>query len=294
MRSLFLLPCEKIIVYLSIFLQFFYQCSVCTVLCAMCIQCQSDDCSLVINEINTSSPKMFENQDFIELKMMCSKKRKSDSLQGYKVIGISTGIDKGKQVMTIDLIVNLWNEKVKPDSDFYTIGTVNVPNYDMITDSAYLTYRNKFTANSQSLHSFFQKNSEHLHAIAILYKKGHAFPEQVINAKKPFISINNEIQELIKTNMVDFIVYASKSPYDNCKLFTYLHSDYAKKEYVLREIHNSKGSGKDRTLNRCALDGIPFCPEKFKLGSPTPGNEDDCTGVQFFWTSLLQYRMTKK
>lgn len=78
-------------------------------------KCQSgeDDCNLVLNEINTRSPKLLKNQDFIELKMICANKRKSDSLQGYKVIGISTGLDKGKQVMTIDLIVNLWNEKLK-------------------------------------------------------------------------------------------------------------------------------------------------------------------------------------
>lgn len=68
------------------------------------IQCQSDrqpkendkrdtGCNLVINEINTRSPKVLKNQDFIELKMMCSNKRKSDSLQGFKVIGMSTGTD---------------------------------------------------------------------------------------------------------------------------------------------------------------------------------------------------------
>lgn len=152
-----------------------------------------------------------------------------------------------------------------------------------------MSYRNKFTGNSQSLHSLFNKDSEHLHAIAIVYKKSYSFPEYsdkfqiAINSKKPFININSEILEIIKSNLVDFIVYASKSPYDNCKLFTDLYSEYAKKEYILREFGNSKGSGKDRTLNRFALDGIAFSPDKYKIGTPTPGKENDCNGKQFFF-----------
>lgn len=43
--------------------------------------------------------------------------------------------------MTIDLIVNLWNERIKPDSDFYTIDTAIVPNGDMKTDSAQYALR---------------------------------------------------------------------------------------------------------------------------------------------------------
>lgn len=192
------------------------------------VQCQND-CNLVINEINTRSPTMLKNQDFIELKMLCGSARKSDSLQGFKVIGISTGFDKGKEVMTIDFVVNLWNEKLKSGSDFFTMGTANVPNVDLKTESPYFAYRNQFTKNSQSLISFFNKDNNHLYAIAIVYKKGYSFPDLVINAKKPFIVINSDIQDLIATNLVDFIVYGTKAPYDNCKLFVNLCSDYGKK-----------------------------------------------------------------
>lgn len=95
----------------------------------------------------------------------------------------------------------------------------NVPNINLNTESSYLSYRNKFTGNSRSLHSFLNKDDTHLHAIAIVYKKGYIFPELVINAKKPFLTINSEIQELIKSNLVDFIVYGTKSPYDSCQLY---------------------------------------------------------------------------
>lgn len=37
----------------------------------------------------------------------------------------------------------------------------------------------------------------------------------------------------------------------------------------------------DRTLNRCAFGRNAFIPGKFKLGSPSPGKENDCSGANF-------------
>lgn len=129
---------------------------------------------------------------------------------------------------------------------------------------------------------FFNKNNVDLHGIAVVYKKGYPFPELVLSSRKPLITINEDIQSLIKLNLVDLVVYGKKAPYDNCELFTNLCDDYANKQYILREFDNSEGKGKDRTLNRCSFDGIPFSPEKFKLGAPTPGGENDCSGAYFF------------
>lgn len=105
--------------------------------------------------------------------------------------------------------------------------------------------------------------------------------------KKPFVIINSEITELIKSNLVDLVVYRTKAPYDNCQLFINLYNDYANKEYILREFDNNKGNRNDRTLNRCAFDGNAFAPEKFKLGSPTPGNANECSGPNFFFEQIL-------
>lgn len=261
------------------------------------IQCQSDEtleseveiesnneCRLVINEINTANPGIVKNQDFIELKMMCSEQRKSDSLQGFKVLGISAGPDStSKQVMSIDLVVNLWNQKFK-NNEFFTIGAASVANVDLQPNSPYFGYRNKYTGNSQSMLSFLNKGNKNLHAIAIVYKKGYGFPELALNQKKPFLNIDSDLQHLIKTNLVDLVVYARKAPFEDCELFTNLHEDYANKLYILREFDNSK---KDRTLNRCSFSGKAFTPEKFKLGSPTPGTENDCKGTHFFIEQIL-------
>lgn len=174
--------------------------------------------------------------------------------------------------------------KTEKGSDFFTIGTSNVPNVDLKTESPYVSYRNKFTGNAQGLQSFLNKDESSLHAIGILYKKSSSFPELTINPKKTFLSLNSEIVVLIKENLIDFIVYGTKAPYDDCVIFTNLYNDYSNKEYILREFDNSN----DRTLNRCAEDKNAFVPEKFKIGMATPGTTNDCSGEHFYLEQFLQ------
>lgn len=245
-----------------------------------------NDCTLLLNELNTGSPGAVKNKDFIELEAMCENERRLDSLQGYKIIGISAGVgaNKKKQEMTIDLIINLWNEKMKV-SNLFTIGSKNVPNVDLTEASPFFSYRNKYTGNTNSMFSFLTKSDNQLNAIAIIYKKGFSFPQLVLNNKNPFIAINNEIQDLIKSNLVDMMVYGKRATYDSCELFTNLWSEYANKQYVIREFDNAAKD--DRTLNRCAFDRLPFVPEKFKLGAASPGKENDCTGTTFFLENYM-------
>lgn len=75
-------------------------------------------------------------------------------------------------------------------------------------------------------------------------------------------------------------MYGRKAPYDNCQIFVKLYNDYANREYILREFDNNKNAI-DRTLNRCAFDASSFISEKFKLGKPTSGDENDCSGPNF-------------
>lgn len=209
------------------------------------IMCQGDDksdvnddeCKLLINEINMGFPSHLKTQDFVELKMTCHSERKSNSLQGYKVIGISAGpdtTDPTKQAMAIDFVANLWNEKLK-NNDFFTIGSANVPNVDLSSKSNLLKYRGKLTGHSNSMISFLSIGNmanTHLHAIAVLYKKGYAFPELVITQEKAFLNINDNIQELIKENLIDLVVYTRKAPFETCEFFTRLHENFINKHYA--------------------------------------------------------------
>lgn len=77
-------------------------------------------------------------------------------------------------------------------------------------------------------------------------------------------------------------MYGRKAPYDNCEIFTNLYDEYTDKDYILKEFDNTKVGEIDLTLNRCSFDRSTFIPEKFKLGIPTPGTENDCSGPNFF------------
>lgn len=109
-----------------------------------------------------------------------------------------------------DLVMSLWNAKTT-DGGFLTDGgffTTSVPNVDMLNTESSSNYRNKLTGNSYTLSAFLNKASKHLHAIAIVYKKSYSFL---------YKNMNSEMQELIKSNLVDLIVYERKAPYDKWK-----------------------------------------------------------------------------
>lgn len=236
-------------------------------------------CNVLINELNTGSPGILQNRDFIELFAYCpGQQPKTRSLQGYKLIGISAGSGRSDG-MLIDLVINLWNSKWA-ENKFFTIGTPEIPNTQLTTESSYVVYRNKFSGSSSQNQRLMLTGNRHLHAIALLYKESYNFPEIVLNVKNQYIIIDDKLKEVIKKNLVDMVVYGRKAPYDNCKLFTDLYNEYTNKDYILREFDNNE-VGLDRTLNRCADSPNTFVPEHFKLGTPTPGAINDCTGPHF-------------
>lgn len=65
-------------------------------------------CWVFINELNSGSPGIIQNQNFIELFVYWTSENKKRMLQGYKLIGISGGFGASEK-MTIDLVVNMWN-----------------------------------------------------------------------------------------------------------------------------------------------------------------------------------------
>lgn len=241
-------------------------------------------CRVFINELNTGCPGDIQDKDYIELFVHCTKTNKKRTLQGYKLIGISAGSGASDN-MLIDLVVNMWNSQWNKNM-FYTIGTPNVQNADLKTDSSFVAYRNKYRGTASNNQQFMWTGSKHLHAIALIYKQSNSFPEITINARNPYMMVTDEIKELIKKNLVDLVVYGRQAPYDNCALFTDLYNEYTT-DYVLREFDNTQ-QGIDRTLNRCTENYIKsFVPNHFKLGLPTPGATNDCTGANFMIESHL-------
>lgn len=73
---------------------------------------------------------------------------------------------------------------------------------------------------------------------------------------------------------------------DKCRLFETIDTDFVNKKYTLREFPNNIEKA-DISLNRCAHEGLGFLPEKFKLGNPTPGGENDCMGPNFILGDII-------
>lgn len=229
-----------------------------------------DNCKVVINEINTIDPKKPQTKEFIELKSTCDQ---NVALRGYKLIGFECYGSTGKIVF----VVNLWNSRIK--SRYFTIsgsdidGDLKVPNENIKFTSGFSTKK-----NVQPVSSFF--TNQRLSAIGLLYEEKQPFNDIKLTERHTELILNEKLIEILKKNLVDMVVYGSKNSCDKCKLFEIIREDFANKKYSLREFATNN-KNQDISLNRCALEGLGFLPEKFKLGKPTPGKMNDCTGPHF-------------
>lgn len=242
-------------------------------------------CNLVINEINSDDPQYFGKSDFLEFISYCDREQKSTSLQGFKVIGISTGTANSNK-MTVELVINLWNNRTN-ENGFLTVAGPNVPNADSYVPNPSVHFHNQYQRNQKTMDRFLKTGNKDLQAIAVLYNKRSSLPEFTISKSQVFIQLNEELKNIIKDNLVDLVVYGRRAPYDSCELFLDLYPGYANRKYVLREFDLAKKQ-RDITLNRCTLETNGFLPEKYKLGDSTPGRENDCTGTHF----LLEEHLT--
>lgn len=229
-------------------------------------------CAVFINEINVNDPQRPEKNEFIELKTECDDM----SLRGYKLIGIKAG-KRQNSPASIILVATLWNEKFK--GNIYTIGGINVDKSDIKVTSDYIKFRQSWNvkSNLMSITNFLDNGIEDIYAIGILYKKDDAMSSIQLEKNKNTIIIDEKLNVFLKNNLIDLLVYSEKCDRDRCNIFEELQPAFAKKKYTLREF-NFKN---DISLNRCTIETDGFIPEKFRIGKPTPGFENDCSGVYF-------------
>lgn len=134
-------------------------------------------------------------------------------------------------------------------------------------------------SNIQPISNFFVSGNK-LSAIGLLYVEKETFNDFKLTEKKPELRIDDKLIEILKKYLVDLVIYAGEKTCDKCALFEILHEDFSNKKYTLREFVTNRGEN-DISLNRCALEGIRFLPDKFKIGFPTPGKKNDCSGPYF-------------
>lgn len=239
------------------------------------------DCKIVINELNIVDPKKPQQNEFIELKQLCESENEATSLKGYKLIGFNFKSKTG----TIDLVITLWNHRMNSNG-FFTVGGPAVTKADVKIPNEMVKFRNGFSKSIPLISNFLMNANNELHAIGLLYNKMNSFKEIVLSKNQQFIPINERVAETLKKYLVDLVIFGEKVPCDRCELLEKIHSDFATKKYMLRELANNL-NGDDISLNRCSIESVGFLPEKFKLGKPTPNSENDCSGPNFIFEDHL-------
>lgn len=234
-------------------------------------------CKAVINELNVVDPRKPETKEFIELMSTCETDL---PLRGYKVIGFSCHGTSGK----VELIVNLWNQRMS--NGYFTIGGSEVSSANLKVPNENIKFRTSFLSKNNILSVTNFLTSDKLSAIGLLYAEKNPFNDFKLSEKKTYLLIDNVIMDILKKNLVDLVVYGERAACDKCELFEIIHNDFSAKKYTLREFPTNKEK-KDISLNRCAIEGIGFIPEKFKIGVPTPGKRNDCTGPHFILEEII-------
>lgn len=126
------------------------------------IEC-TNECKVVINEININDPRKPEKREFIELHSNC---KKSTTLQGYKLIGISGGA-RSDAVPVIELVVTLWNQHIN-EFGYFTVGGSDVYTADLRIPSSYIKFRHSFNPSSMaSMTNFILNGNKNINAIAL-------------------------------------------------------------------------------------------------------------------------------
>lgn len=231
-------------------------------------------CEVFINEVNVVDPKQPAKNEFIELMSTVT----DIPLRGYKIIGFSCQSTSG----TIDLIITLWNNRIDKNG-FFTVGDVSSANLKVPSD--YIKFKSDFVGKQISGNFFRQKE---VRAIGLLHDKTklNSFSDFILSKKQPNIKINDAIVNQLKDYLIDLVVYGDNAC-EKCSLFEKIIDDFVTKKYILREYPKKNEPKKVVSLNRCAVESSGFLPEKFKLGNPTPGIANDCTGPHILLENIV-------
>lgn len=237
------------------------------------------DCGVVINEINLNNPKKLEPNEFIELKSTCAG---DVALRSYKLIGFICTEKWGY----LNLEVNLFNARMR--DGYYTIGGNSVDAANINASNTNVKFQDKFIpkVNFGVFSSFRKDSTKYLNAIGLLYGDKETFNEFRITKETNRIRIDEKMIDIMKKYLVDLVIYGSDVPCDKCDLFERIYPDFANRDYTLREIRSNSNKN-DVSINRCAIENDGFVPERFKLGDPTPGQDNDCAGPRFILENLI-------
>jgi hypothetical protein len=157
---------------------------------------------------------------------------------------------------------------------------MQIENANIKTDNVVLKFRHKFLKGQHLLTSFINNGNKYLNAIVLLYNKdGKPLADLELTKKNPYLRLDNQLTEIIQNNLMDIVVYGRRAPFERCSYYERLAPQLSGRKYALKEYGTPNGP--DCSLNRCTISTDSISPEAFKIGSLTPGADNDCTGIHF-------------
>ena len=234
---------------------------------------------LVINEINSDDPVKPESKEFIELKAFPNNELDRD-LNGYVIIVVQMS-KRGNPIITT--VIDLVNAKVD-GTDMFVVGGLGLESTDMKITDPRVQYRYKFT--SKQPFNFIPNGDKSPMAVGLLYVSDPTFVNTWLRLQEPItkrqIPLEKALLLMIKTSLVDLVVYARSSASERCPIFEELRPEYASEnDYMLRDFDQL--SAYDYAIERCTelMDG--FMPKYFQTDTPTPKVENLCSGIRMFF-----------
>lgn len=254
------------------------------------VDAEGEDCSVVINELNSNDPVKPERKEFIELVSFCNGYKKEHTLQGHKLIVLTTGtgnaIRPQPEPLLIETVITLWNQKTDKNG-FFTIGGKLVSEAHMKIPNPCIQYRTLYSNNplpDMTESNFIQNGNNYINAVALLYSRT-PLPDIKLSHTHPYLTVTKKLQSLIKSSIVDFVVFGRRTNDERCAIFEEWLPQFVERRYLLRN-YDTTTTG-DMSLNRCSTETKGFLPYSFRLGTPTPSKENDCSGPAFIMEDQL-------
>ena len=262
---------------------------------------QSDNkCIYLINEVNSDTPKKLDQAEFIEIKVIPTQTNEECHVDSsFKVIFLK-GLSKGKGA-EIHFYASL-NEKSfsTRGEKFYLLGSaggkgvLQGTKMDQTFDESNVYSRKKFQGKQQmTLFDVMSNGNVYPEAVLLLrvLATGGAARDfhntLQLGRYKLSVKIDNDLKAKLKEYVLDGVVYARRSVYTSCSIYEEIIPKFRDMEssYVLTDYDYEES--RDNSLNRCTELTDPFMPETFKLGLPTPGSENDCSGPRFILSEII-------
>lgn len=253
---------------------------------------QTNNCRLLINEINADTPEEKESLEFVELKAFDCASRLVD-LTGYRILFVK-GLGTSKKP-EIEGVISLPRGSQLLRNGYFVAGDPAIsPPPDLAFSGEKALLRQKFYTKSGSILKHFAVANGNVvpHAIILLKIPGNQVmgiqSKLQIGPNKQFIPLDPIMTTLLQEFIVDMVVYSRRSGFTKCSIFEYLVPTLAGTNYVLREWNPKKDGIPDESLNRCTDNKLAFQHIYFKTGKPSPGADNNCDGTRFLLSQHMQ------